>query len=183
RQAHRSRQFAQRVPYAPASRTRGVCARRHRHHDTAAPAPDLGAGFHQRRLRHTLAGEFRRDPGVASRSMNRLTPDMMLRAYAYGIFPMAEGRSDPAVHWIEPERRGIIPLDTFRVPCRLGRTGRKCVFDVRCDTDFVGVSKGCAASVSGREDTWINRSIENHHPRLHELGFAHSIETWQDGKL
>lgn len=115
--------------------------------------------------------------------MNRLTPDMMLRAYAYGIFPMAEGRSDPAVHWIEPERRGIIPLDTFHIPRRLGRTVRKGVFDVRCDTDFVGVIKGCAASVSGRKDTWINRSIENLHTRLHELGFAHSIETWQDGKL
>jgi leucyl/phenylalanyl-tRNA--protein transferase len=115
--------------------------------------------------------------------MNRLTPDMLLRAYAYGIFPMAEGRSDPAVHWIEPERRGIIPLETFHVPKRLRRTVRQGVYDVRCDSNFAAVIRGCALSVPGRKDTWINRSIENLHTRLHELGFAHSIETWKDDVL
>ncbi len=115
--------------------------------------------------------------------MNRLTPDMLLRAYAYGIFPMAEGRSDPAVHWIEPERRGIIPIETFHVPKRLRRTVRQGVYDVRCDSDFAGVIRGCALSVPGRKDTWINRSIENLHTRLHEIGFAHSIEAWRDGAL
>jgi len=115
--------------------------------------------------------------------MNRLTPDMLLRAYAYGIFPMAEGRSDPAVHWIEPEQRGIIPLDNFHVPKRLRRTVRQGVYDVRCDSNFAAVIRGCALSVPGRKDTWINRSIENLHTRLHELGFAHSIETWKDEVL
>lgn len=115
--------------------------------------------------------------------MNRLTPDMLLRAYAYGIFPMAEGRSDPAVHWIEPERRGIIPIDRCHVPRRLRRTVRKAVYDVRCDSDFAAVIRGCADSVPGRQDTWINRSIENLHTRLHEIGFAHSVEAWQDGEL
>jgi leucyl/phenylalanyl-tRNA--protein transferase len=115
--------------------------------------------------------------------MNRLTPDMLLRAYAYGIFPMAEGRSDPAVHWIEPEQRGIIPLDTFHVPKRLRRTVRQGVYDVRCDSNFAAVIRGCALSVPGRKDTWINRSIENLHTRLHELGFAHSIEAWKDEVL
>jgi leucyl/phenylalanyl-tRNA--protein transferase len=115
--------------------------------------------------------------------MNRLTPDMLLRAYAYGIFPMAVGRSDPAVHWIEPERRGIIPIDRFHIPRRLRRTVRKAVYDVRCDSDFAGVIRGCADSVSGRKDTWINRSIENLHTRLFEIGFAHSVEAWQDGRL
>jgi leucyl/phenylalanyl-tRNA--protein transferase len=115
--------------------------------------------------------------------MNRLTPDMLLRAYAYGIFPMAEGRSDPAVHWIEPERRGIIPIESFHVPRRLRRTVRKGTYEVRCDSDFAGTIRGCAHTVSGRKDTWINRSIENLHTRLYEIGFAHSIETWQDGAL
>ena len=115
--------------------------------------------------------------------MNRLTPDMLLRAYAYGIFPMAEGRSDQAVHWIEPEQRGIIPLDSFHVPKRLRRTVRQGVYDVRCDSNFAAVIRGCALSVPGRKDTWINRSIENLHTRLHELGFAHSIETWKDDVL
>ena len=77
--------------------------------------------------------------------MNRLTPDMLLRAYAYGIFPMAEGRSDPAVHWIEPEQRGIIPLDHFHVPKRLRRTVRQGVYDVRCDSNFAAVIRGCLA--------------------------------------
>ncbi len=115
--------------------------------------------------------------------MNRLTPDMLLRAYAYGIFPMAEGRSDPAVHWIEPERRGIIPIETFHVPRRLRRTVRQGVYDVRCDSDFAGLVRGCALGVPGRKDTWINRSIENLHTRLYEIGFAHSIEAWKDGVL
>ena len=74
--------------------------------------------------------------------MNRLTPDMLLRAYAYGIFPMAEGRSDPAVHWIEPEQRGIIPLDSFHVPKRLRRTVRQGVYDVR----FPGLGALAAAT-------------------------------------
>lgn len=115
--------------------------------------------------------------------MNRLTPDMLLRAYAYGIFPMAEGRSDPAVHWIEPEQRGIIPLDRFHVPRRLRRTVRKGIYEIRCDSDFAGVIRLCADSVPGRNDTWINRSIENLHTRLFEMGFAHSIEAWRDGEL
>jgi leucyl/phenylalanyl-tRNA--protein transferase len=115
--------------------------------------------------------------------MNRLTPDMLLRAYAYGIFPMAEGRSDPAVHWIEPEQRGIIPLDRFHVPRRLKRTVRKGIYEIRCDSDFAGVIRLCADSVPGRNDTWINRSIENLHTRLFEMGFAHSIEAWRDREL
>jgi len=115
--------------------------------------------------------------------MNRLTPDMLLRAYAYGIFPMAEGRTDPAVHWIEPERRGIIPIDSFHAPRRLRRTVRQGVYDVRCNTDFAAVIRGCADSAPGRKDTWINRSIENLHTRLFEMGFAHSIEAWEADEL
>ncbi|MEX2201869.1 MAG: leucyl/phenylalanyl-tRNA--protein transferase [Dongiaceae bacterium] len=115
--------------------------------------------------------------------MNRLTPDMLLRAYAYGVFPMAEGRLDPAIHWIEPEHRGIIPLDSFHVPRRLARTVRHGVYDVRCNSDFVATIRGCADSAPGRRDTWINRSFESLHTRLHEMGFAHSIEAWRGGEL
>src|SRR5262249_26208042 len=86
-----------------------------------------------------------------------ITPQVLLKAYTCGIFPMAESAEDPALYWIEPQLRGILPLDHVHVPRRLVRTIRQGMFEVRIDTDFEGVLDGCAASRAGRRTTWINR--------------------------
>ena len=85
-----------------------------------------------------------------------ITPEVLLRAYACGIFPMAESADDPTLFWVEPEMRGLIPLDGFRVSSRLGRTVRSGAFTVTVDTAFKAVIAGCAAPQPGRDDTWIN---------------------------
>ena len=85
-----------------------------------------------------------------------ITPQVLLKAYACGIFPMAESADDPALYWIEPQQRGILQLDQVHVPRRLARTIRQGVYEVRIDTDFEGVIAGCAASRPGRRTTWIN---------------------------
>lgn len=112
-----------------------------------------------------------------------LTPDLLLRAYAVGIFPMAESRGDPEVHWIDPEFRGVIPLESFHVPRRLRRRVRRGEFRVTADTAFHRVIAGCAAPGPDRPDTWINTTIEQLYTELAEMGFAHSIECWRDGEL
>ena len=112
-----------------------------------------------------------------------LTPELLLRAYAAGIFPMSESRDDPGVFWVDPQVRGVLPLDGFHVSRRLKKTVRSDVFDVRCDTAFADVLDLCAESKKGRHKTWINAAIRNAVIGLYELGFAHSIETWHDGKL
>ena len=114
---------------------------------------------------------------------HRLTPDLLLRAYAAGIFPMAESRGDDEVYWIDPVARGILPLDRLHVPHRLARTVRQGRFDVRCDTAFAQVVRACAAPVPERPDTWINDEIARVFVELHESGHAHSLECWQDGRL
>src|SRR3954462_1374835 len=88
-----------------------------------------------------------------------ITSEVLLKAYACGIFPMAESAEDPALYWIEPQQRGILRLDHVHVPRRLARTIRQGAFDVRIDTDFEGVLDGCAASRAGRRTTWINPKI------------------------
>ncbi|MDX1709684.1 MAG: leucyl/phenylalanyl-tRNA--protein transferase [Rhodovibrionaceae bacterium] len=113
----------------------------------------------------------------------RLTPELVLRAYALGIFPMAESRDDPDVHWIDPETRGILPLDGFHAPRKLRRRVRRGDFEVRCDHDFLGVIRGCAAQAANRPDTWINETIEKLYSELHAMGFAHSVECWREGRL
>jgi leucyl/phenylalanyl-tRNA--protein transferase len=115
--------------------------------------------------------------------MIALTPELLLRAYAAGIFPMAEGADDPDVFWVDPERRGILPLDGFHLPRRLARTLRHDVFDVRCDAAFEAVVRGCAEPTADRPKTWINDEIVRLYVALHRLGFAHSVETWRDGAL
>ena len=112
-----------------------------------------------------------------------ITPQVLLKAYACGIFPMAESAHDPTLYWIEPEDRGVLPLDKVRVPARLARTIRQEKFEVRVDHDFRGVIAGCAASRPGRRSTWINRRITELYAELFEMGFCHTIETWQDGRL
>ena len=112
-----------------------------------------------------------------------LTPEILLRAYAIGIFPMAEGRHHRELHWIEPERRGILPLEGFHVPRKLRRTLRRCEFEVQCNSAFTEVIRGCAEPGENRRDTWINPTIERLYTELHEAGFAHSVECWQDDDL
>ena len=115
--------------------------------------------------------------------MSGLTPEILLRAYAVGLFPMAERRDDPTLYWIDPEKRGILPLEKFHIPRRLRRTVRRDVFDVRFNTDFHGVILACAAPGKGRDESWINDEIIALYTDLHELGRAHCVEAWLDGRL
>jgi len=114
---------------------------------------------------------------------SEITPEVLLRAYACGIFPMAESADDPTLFWVEPEMRGVIPLDGFRISSRLARTVRSDDFTVTVDTAFKAVIAGCAAPAAGREDTWINKRIRELYGGLHTLGHCHSVEVWQDGDL
>jgi leucyl/phenylalanyl-tRNA--protein transferase len=117
------------------------------------------------------------------RGYARLDLDLLMRGYASGIFPMADSRDDPELYWVEPRRRGILPLDGFRASRRLIRTLRSGRFTTSIDHCFDRVIAACAESVPGREGTWINAPIEDAAIRLHRAGHAHSIETWIDGEL
>ncbi len=112
-----------------------------------------------------------------------ITPEVLLKAYACGIFPMAEGADDPALYWIEPERRGIIPLDRFHVPARLARTVRSDCFTVFVDRDFEAVIAGCAEPAPGRARTWINRRIQQLYRKLYECGDCHTVEVYDGARL
>jgi leucyl/phenylalanyl-tRNA--protein transferase len=115
--------------------------------------------------------------------MSALTPEILLRAYSVGLFPMAERRDDPTLYWIDPEHRGILPLDKFHVAHRLKRTVRSRRFEVRCDTAFREVMTGCAQPAPGRTETWINQEILRLYIELFKMGRAHSVESWRDGAL
>ena len=112
-----------------------------------------------------------------------ITPEVLLKAYACGIFPMAEAADDPALYWIEPERRGILPLQHLHIPTRLKRTIRQGVFDVRIDSDFDAVISGCGASRPDRQTTWINEKIRALCKTLFGMGYCHTVETWDKGRL
>jgi len=112
-----------------------------------------------------------------------ITPQVLLKAYTCGIFPMAESADDPALYWIEPQQRGILPLDRVHVPKRLARTIRQGIFEIRIDTDFEGVLDGCAASRAGRRTTWINRKIRALYRDLYDAGYCHTVEAWSGGRL
>jgi leucyl/phenylalanyl-tRNA---protein transferase len=114
---------------------------------------------------------------------SEITPEVLLRAYACGIFPMAESADDPSLFWVEPEMRGVIPLEGFRVASRLARTVRSDAFVVTANQAFAAVITGCAAPQEGREETWINRRIRDLYTGLHRLGHCHSVEVWRDGDL
>jgi len=115
--------------------------------------------------------------------MLELTPDMLLRAYAIGVFPMAEDRNDPELFWVDPRLRGVVPLDRFYVPKRLRRTIRAGRFHVTFDHDFEGVIEGCAESTTERPRTWINDRIVTLYTSLFHMGHAHSVECWRNGEL
>ncbi|CAM5767345.1 leucyl/phenylalanyl-tRNA--protein transferase [Bosea minatitlanensis] len=112
-----------------------------------------------------------------------ITPEIMLRAYAAGIFPMAETADDPGLFWVEPEWRGIIPLDGFHLSARLARTLRSDRFEVRVDSDFAAVIAACAEQRPDRPETWINGRIRAIFGELFTLGYAHTVECWRDGRL
>jgi len=112
-----------------------------------------------------------------------VTPELMLRAYRAGLFPMAETRRGDRLYWLDPEQRGILPLHAFHLPRRLARTVASGGFEITSDREFPRIIAGCAAPAEGREDTWINRDIERLFTALHALGHAHSVEAWQDGVL
>jgi len=112
-----------------------------------------------------------------------ITPQVLLKAYAIGIFPMAEAADDPNLYWIEPDDRGIIPLDTFHVSRRLKRTVASGRFEVRVDTDFEAVIDGCAASMPDRPKTWINGRIRRLYGDLFDAGACHTVETWREERL
>jgi leucyl/phenylalanyl-tRNA---protein transferase len=118
-----------------------------------------------------------------SRRNVEITAELMLRAYRHGLFPMAETRRGERLYWLDPDKRGVLPLERFHVPRRLARTVLSGPFEVSVDRDFAGVIGGCAASAPGREDTWINTQIERLFGELHGMGHAHSVETWHEGEL
>jgi len=112
-----------------------------------------------------------------------LTPEVLLKAYACGIFPMAETAEDPSLYWIEPERRGIIPLDAFHLSSRLARTVRTTAFTVTCDRDFDAVIEACAEPGPQRARTWINARIRTLYRGLFDIGHCHSVEVYDGGSL
>lgn len=115
--------------------------------------------------------------------MAEITPQVLLKAYSCGIFPMAEAADDPALYWIEPQQRGVLPLDAIHLSSRMAQTVRNTPLQVRIDTDFAGVIDGCAASRPGRRTTWINGRIRQLYGELFDAGHCHTVEVWQDDKL
>jgi len=122
------------------------------------------------------------EPGQ-SEDRFKLTPKILLRAYASGIFPMAENRHDKELFWVDPEMRGIIPLDGLHISKSLKKTLKRAPFEVRFNHDFKQVIEACAAEGSGRQETWINDEIIRLYTQLYMMGHVHSVECWRDGKL
>lgn len=119
---------------------------------------------------------------VGRRSKNNgITVDILLRAYSAGLFPMADSADDPELFWVEPEIRGIIPLNDFHISKSLAKAMRKKPFEIRFNTAFEAVMAGCAAEAPDRPSTWINATIRKLYTELHQISHAHSVEAW-DGK-
>ncbi len=108
-----------------------------------------------------------------------LSPQLLLNAYAAGVFPMSEHRDDPEVYWVDPRRRGVLPLEGFHLSRSLARRMRRARYNVTLNAAFADVVDACA----DREETWISNEIRNQYLALHQLGHAHSIEVWSDGNL
>lgn len=120
---------------------------------------------------------------TSQRPHEDITPEILLQAYACGIFPMAETANDPTLHWYEPQKRGILPLDAFHLSRSLAKTVRSGRFDVVADHDFDAVITACAQSVPGREKTWINQTIRVLYRQLFERGHCHTVEVREKGEL
>lgn len=112
-----------------------------------------------------------------------ITPELIVRAYRSGIFPMAEDAEDDDLFWVSPEQRGIIPLDGFLVSKSLRKTMRRSGWDIRVDTDWEGIVEGCAEEGEGRESTWINGTIRAVYGELFRRGVAHTVEVWDGEEL
>ncbi|MCI4680761.1 leucyl/phenylalanyl-tRNA--protein transferase [Rhodoblastus acidophilus] len=112
-----------------------------------------------------------------------ITPRILLRAYAAGLFPMAEDAEADYLHWFDPRERGIFPLDRLSVSKSLAKAIKAKKFDIRIDQDFDAVLAGCAESRPGREKTWINKTIAALFRELFDMGFAHTVEAWREGEL
>lgn len=123
------------------------------------------------------------DTGADAMLIQHLDPDLLLRAYRAGIFPMGETTTSPDVFWVEPKIRGVLPLDDFHLPRSLAKTIRSDRFTVTADRAFADVMAGCAECAEGRENSWINQTITEAYGELHARDAAHSIECWADGKL
>jgi leucyl/phenylalanyl-tRNA--protein transferase len=115
--------------------------------------------------------------------MSGVSPELLLQAYAVGLFPMAKARGDDALYWIEPETRGVLPMDRLHVPRRLARTIRQLPFEVRIDTAFARVIRACREATDNRAESWINDEIVQLYEALHARGHAHSVECWREGEL
>ncbi|QKK28848.1 leucyl/phenylalanyl-tRNA--protein transferase [Rhizobium leguminosarum] len=122
-----------------------------------------------------MAGSRRKSPGI--------TPDILLRAYSIGLFPMAESADDPEIFWVEPELRGVLPFDHFHVSKSLAKTVRRKPFEIRFDHAFDQVIAACAEETSGRPSTWINRTIRSLYSTLFDMGHAHTVEAWENDEL
>jgi leucyl/phenylalanyl-tRNA--protein transferase len=120
---------------------------------------------------------------MSDRTTHTITPDILLHAYASGIFPMAESAEDTEIRWFDPPTRAIIPLDDFYVSRRLARTIRKRPYVIKRDTAFAAVMRACAAPMPDRPSTWINAEILQLYQTLHHRGHAHSIEVYKDETL
>jgi len=114
----------------------------------------------------------------AGAPQTEITPQLLLRAYSIGMFPMAESANDPNLFWLDPEERGIFPLDGLKISRSLAKTIRSDQFTVRCNCDFEAVIDACAKKAPGRKDTWINPRIRKLYHQLHVMGFVHSVETF-----
>ena len=115
--------------------------------------------------------------------MTPITPELLLQAYAVGLFPMAESAKDPTLHWIDPEERGIIPLSDFHIPRSLKKSVLKGRYEIRIDTAFARVINACAERTDDRRVTWINATIKSLYIELQTRGHCHSVEAWEDNEL
>jgi leucyl/phenylalanyl-tRNA---protein transferase len=112
-----------------------------------------------------------------------ITPDLLLRAYSFGMFPMSESADDPEIFWVEPDIRGVILLDQFHVSASLAKAVRKKPFDIKINSAFEDVMRACAEPVENRPTTWINETILDLYTQLHRRGYAHSVEAWEGDLL
>ncbi len=115
---------------------------------------------------------------TSSGQSHTITPRLLLRAYSIGMFPMAESSDDPNLFWVDPEERGIFPLDGLIISRSLAKTIRSDRFEIRVDQDFDAVIEGCAASAKGRRDTWINQRIRELYRQLYNMGHVHTVEVY-----
>lgn len=115
--------------------------------------------------------------------MSIITPQVLLKAYSVGVFPMAESADDPSLYWIEPDERGVLPLNNFHISRSLKKSVRHGGFEIRVDTAFERVMRLCAEKTDDRKDTWINARILRLYGQLHKMGCCHSVESWRDGEL